>query len=316
MTEKINSVNLDANETVFFARELEYIKAQTYDVMYPQLKATQLIPVSTNAGAGAEAITYQQFDQLGMAKIIANYADDLPRADVKGKEFTAPVRSIGASYGYNVQEIRAAQFANRNLEQRRANAARRAVEQKINNIAWFGDADNNLMGFVNHPNVTRVAAPLNAGLTSTLWANKTADEILKDMNSLANGIVELTKGVEMPNTLLMPIDQYTLIASTARSANSDTTILEYFLMNNPFIKRVEWVNELKDAGVGVSPIVAGGDVMIAYDNNPDKLTLEIPQPFEQFPAQERGLEFLVNCHARCAGNIIYYPLSVAIMEGI
>jgi hypothetical protein len=315
MTEKIQSINLDANETAFFARELEYIKAGTYDVLYPTLKATQLIPVSTNAGAGAESITYQQFDQLGMAKVIANYADDLPRADIKGKEFTSPIRSLGASYGYNVQEIRAAQYANRNLTGRKANAARRAIEQKINNIGWFGEAANNLLGIVNHPNVTRVAAPQNAGATSTLWANKTPDEILADMNNTANGIVDLTNGVEAPNTLLMPIDQYTYIASTARSANSDTTILEYFLMNNPFINRVEWVNELKGAAVGGFG-VDSNDVMIAYDNNPDKLTLEIPQPFEQFPAQERGLEFLINCHARVGGVIVYYPLSIAIMEGI
>lgn len=315
MSEKITSVNLDANETAFFARELEYIKANTYDVLYPTLKATQLIPVSTNAGAGAESITYQQFDQLGLAKIIANYADDLPRADIKGKEFTSPVRSIGASYGYNVQEIRAAQFANRNLTGRKANAARRAVEQKINNIGWYGDDANNLLGLVNHPNVTRAAAPQNAGATSTLWVNKTPDEILADMNSLVNGIVDLTNGVEAPNTLIMPIDQYTYISTVARSATSDTTILEFFLMNSPFVNRVEWVNELKGAAVGGFS-VDSSDVMIAYDNNPDKLTLEIPQPFEQFPAQERGLEFLINTHARCGGVIAYYPLSISIMEGI
>jgi len=315
MSEKITSVNLDANETAFFARELEYIKANTYDVLYPTLKATQLIPVSTNAGAGAESITYQQFDQLGLAKIIANYADDLPRADIKGKEFTSPIRSIGASYGYNVQEIRAAQFANRNLTGRKANAARRAVEQKINNIGWYGEDDSNLLGLVNHPNVTRVAAPQNAGATSTLWVNKTPDEILADMNNLVNGIVDLTNGVEAPNTLIMPIDQYTYISTVARSATSDTTILEFFLMNSPFVNRVEWVNELKGAAVGGFG-VDSSDVMIAYDNNPDKLTLEIPQPFEQFPAQERGLEFLINTHARCGGVIAYYPLSISIMEGI
>jgi hypothetical protein len=275
-----------------------------------------MIPVSTNAGAGAESITYQQFDQLGIAKIIANYADDLPRADIKGKEFTSPIRSLGASYGYAIQEIRAAQFAGRNLEQRKANAARRAVEQKINNIGWFGDANSNLLGLINHPNITRVAAPNNLAATSTLWVNKSPDEILKDLNSLANGIVDLTNGVEMPNTIMMPIDQYTLIHSTARSANSDTTIAQYFLMNNPFINRIEWVNELKAAGVGVSPIVAGADIMIAYDNSPDKLTLEIPQPFEQFPAQERGLEFVIPVHARIGGVIVYYPLSIAVMEGI
>ena len=316
MTEKIHSVNLDANSSAFFARELEYIKAQTYDVQYPQLKATQLLPVSTEAGPGAESITYQQFDQVGMAKIISNYADDLPRADIKGKEFTAPVRSLGDSYGYSVQEIRAAQFAGRGLEQRKANAARRGVEQKINKIGWFGDSEHGLNGFLNHPNITRVAVDDSGTGSSTLWADKTPDQILADMNDLANNIFEVTNGVEMPNTLLMPIDQYTYIASTARSNNSDTTILQYFLQNNPFIDTVEWVNELKGAGLGVGGVNEGADVMVAYDRSPDKLTLEIPQPFEQFPVQERGLEYVVPAHARIGGVIVYYPLSVAIGEGI
>jgi hypothetical protein len=310
MPEIIQSVNLDANETVFFARELEHIKTRTYDVAYPELKALSLIPVSTEAGPGAESITYRQYDQLGVAKIISNYADDLPRADVKGKEFTAPVRSIGESYGYNIQEIRAASMTGKPLEQRRANAARRANDQLVNKIAFFGDTTSGLGGLLSNPNIPVVNVPNDGTGSSTKFKDKTPDQILRDLNNFVNGIFSLTNGVESPDTLVMPIDQFTYISSTARSANSDTTILDYFLKNNPLIKRVEWANELKGAGV------AGVDVMIAYKRDPDKLTLEIPQPFEQFPVQEKGLEFVVPCHSRCGGVIVYYPLSIAFGEGI
>ena len=312
MTESIKSLNLDANQTAFFSRELEYIKARTYDVEYPELKAMQLIPVSSEAGPGAESITYQQFDQMGLAQIIANYAQDLPRADIKGKEFTTPVRSLGTSYGYSLQEIRAAQFAGRNLEQRKANAARRAVEQKMNKIAWFGNEDYGLQGFITNPNVTRAAVEDDGTGSTTQWENKTPDQILRDMNDLVNGIIDLTNGVEMPNTLLMPIKQWTQISTTARSSTSDTTILEFFLRNSPAITSVEWVNELK----GASQLTPGQDIMIAYDRNPDKLSFEVPQLFEQFPAQERGLEFVVPAHARVSSVLIYYPLSISIGEGI
>ena len=91
--------NLDSAQTIFFARELEAKKAQTYDVIRAPLKAFELIPVSTEAGPGAEAIVYEQYDSTGIAKIIANYADDLPRAEVKGQEFTARVKSVGNSDG-------------------------------------------------------------------------------------------------------------------------------------------------------------------------------------------------------------------------
>jgi hypothetical protein len=39
-------------------------------------------------------------------------------------------------------------------------------------------------------------------------------------------------------------------------------------------------------------------------------------PFEQLPVQEKGLEYVVNCHSRIGGVLIYYPLSQYIMDGI
>jgi len=316
MREKIISVNLDANETAFFARELEFIKSRSYDVVYPELKAIQLIPVSTEAGSGAETITYQQFDQVGVAKIIANYADDLPRADIKGKEFTAKVRSIGDSYGYNVQEIRAAQMANRNLTQRKANAARRANDQLVDSLAWYGDATHGLVGLLNNPNITAVEVQVGATTAKKKWAEKNPDEILLDLNDGVTDIIELTNGVEVPDTILIPIAQLALIQKTRLAAGTDTTILQFFLANNPSITRIEWVVQLK----AVDPLPSGDtgpkDVMVVYQRNPDKLTLEIPQPYEQFPAQERNLEFVIPTHSRFGGVIIYYPLSVSVVEGI
>ena len=308
--DRIVSVNLDSAETAFFARELEYIKSKSYDIEFPPLKATKLIPVSTEAGSGAESITYQSFEETGLARIISSYADDFPRCDIRGKEFITPVKSIGASYGYSMQEIRAAMFVGRSLTQRQANATRRANDQKVNRLAWYGDTASNILGLTNNPNIPSASVPADGVGASTLWTTKTPDQILRDMNQLTNGIVALTNGVEMPNTLILPIDQYTLIASTPRSANSDTTILEYFIQNNPFITNVDWVAELKGAGPG------GVDIMIAYDKNPDKLTMEIPMPFTQYPPQERGLESIINCESRYGGIIIYYPLSLSIGEGI
>ena len=105
--------------------------------------------------------------------------------------------------------------------------------------------------------------------------------------------------------MLIPINEYTLIASTTRSSTSDTTILQYFLTNNPFIKSVEWLEEAKTAGAGATPRI------VVYKRDPDYLTLEIPQDFEQFPPQEKGLAFKVPVHQRIGGVLIYYPLSMA-----
>lgn len=306
----------DAGETFFFARELEYIKSKSYDIEFPEMKAFKHLPISTEAGEGAQAITYAQFEEVGLARIIESYADDLPRADIRGKEYTSQVKSVGCSYGYSVQEIRAAIFVGRSLTQRQANAARRANDQKINRLAWFGDTVYNILGIINTPNIPAYLVPADGVGASTLWVDKTPDQILRDLNLITNSIVALTKGVEMPNTVLLPVAQYTLIASTPRSATSDTTILEYFIQNNPFITTVDWVPELVGAGIEPPNGGLGSDMFIVYDKNPDKLTMEIPMPFTQYPPQERGLEFVVPCESRYGGVITYYPLSLAFGEGI
>jgi hypothetical protein len=301
--------HFDANESVFLQRQLDYIKTQTYDVKYAELKARKLIPVSSEADPGAENIFYRQYDQSGIAKIIANYADDLPRADVKGKEFSAKVKTLGAAYGYNLQEMRAAMYGNVPLEQRRANAARRAVAQKENSIAFFGDANSGLQGFFSNPNVTSVTIPADGTGASKLWSTKTPDQIIRDMNLVANSVVSVSLGVEIPDTMLLPLDSYNYVASTARSANSDTTILNYFLQNNPYIKQVEWVNELLTAGASSSRR------MYAYRRSPEVLTMEVPSDFEQLELQHRNLEYTIPCIERFAGVLIYYPLAIALGDG-
>ena len=140
---------LDAGESAFFARELEYVIAQTYDVQYKELKAFSLLPISSEAGVGATEITWRQYSKVGMAQIIADYARDFPRADVDGTEHTSKVKGIGVSYGYSIEEIRRSQMVGKRLDQRKAEAARRAVDQKINSIAFSGDSAHGLGGFIS-----------------------------------------------------------------------------------------------------------------------------------------------------------------------
>lgn len=307
---QINSVNLDAAGSIFFANQLNYIQSRVYEFEYPALEAFKILPISTAAPAGAEYVIFEAYQAAGRARVIESYADDLPAADLLGFQYMNKIKSIGASYRYSHQEIRAAQWANVDLPFRQAEAARRAIEQEMNTLAFTGLASAGMTGFFNNPYVPVYTVPADGVGASTLWVNKTPDQILRDMNQVANQIVFNSNGVERPDTLLLPIEQYTYIASTPRSALSDTTILAYFLLNNPFIERVLPIPQLAGAGTG------GLDIMIAYEMNINKLQMEIPMPFTQYPPQERNLEFVVNCEARFGGVSIFYPLSVNIAQGI
>lgn len=247
-----------------------------------------------------------------MAKLIASYADDLPRSDIKGREFTGRVRSVGASYGYNVQEIRAAQMAGKPLEARRASAVRRAVDEIMNNLTWDGDTTHGLVGFFSAgTNIPNNAAPADGAGSATTFASKIGapDLIIRDVNNLINDIQVDTRGVHRANYVMMPLAQHALLSSTPRSATSDTTILEFIQRNHPGVT-FEAVHEMSGKGAG------GTDVMVAMERSNEVLEVEMPQPFEQFPVQERNLEFIVPCHARFGGVSIRYPLAINIVRGI
>ena len=303
-----SSGRFDANESMFFARQLEAIKAQTYDVKRANLNALQLMPVSTDVPEGATTITYRQYDTVGMAKVIANYANDLPRADVTGKEFTSNIRSIGNAFGYNTQEIRSAIFAGVNLPARKAMAATRAHQEKINALAFTGDADHGLPGLISNTNVPEVTLLADGTGTSKTFASKTADKIVRDVNSLINKIISQSKGVHRATEVWMPVEQYALIATTQNSTASDTTILAFLQQVHPGVT-FRQVVELDGAGA------VGADRMYAIENSRDNWAIEIPMMMKMYSPQQKGLEFEVPVESRFGGVIIEYPLALVFADG-
>lgn len=309
MAHAISTGVMDVNEGFFFQRELEHIKARSYDVLYPALKARQLFPVSNEAGKGVETITYRTYDQVGRAKILGSGVDDMPRADVSGRETSRPVKSLGLSYGYTLDEIQASQLTGKALDQRRASAVRRGVEETMNDLTFFGDATAGIVGLFDNPDIT------SGAVAGAVWTAKTPDEILTDINTLMSDIFNSTNMVEQPNTLLISPAQWSHIMTTARSPNSDTTIAQYVVNNSYYIKSMDDIIAVNELAQVNNPGIAG-DAMVAYDRNPDKLQLEIPVELEMLPVQHRNLEFIIPTRARFSGLHVYYPRSVSIATGI
>ena len=297
------------NDTVgiFLARELETILARAFEVEYADIKYSTVIPVSSEVGTGADSFTYRVFDKQGSMKVIGDKAQDLPRADVLRKEVTHPVRSLGASFAYTVQETRAASMVpGMNLEQRRANAVRRAYEEKVQEIAYFGDAPSGMKGFFNNNQVDK--------LVPDKWfdtAGVTPDELIALLNEPATRLVQNSNMKEMPNTMLVPYNAYRIISTTPRSSTSDTTVMEFFLRTNPMITAIEPINELE---ASKSSGALSKDRVICYDRSPDKLQLHVPQPLEFLPPLRQSLEFSVAAHARIGGLALYYPKSAIVLE--
>lgn len=301
---------LDSNESVFFNRELAFVKSKSYDAKYAELKGLMLIPISTEAGAGINEIVYHQYRGVGFAKVIADYAKDFPRVDIYGEEKSVKVKGIGDSYGYSIKEIRASNRTGKGLDQRRAITARRAHDEQMNKMALKSNPQDGTFGLLDFPGITEVVLQNDGTRSSKTWANKTADQIVRDINDMVNAVMDPTSAREVPDTLLLPIAQYNDIATRRIGEAGEKTLMKYILENSPYIKRIDWLAELKNFGAG------GTNRALIGRFDEEHITLEIPQPFEQFEPQQEGMEFTIPCHSECAGTIIYYPLAFAYADGI
>ena len=299
----------DAGESAFFVRELEFIKSKSYDTKQKALKAMMLLPISNGTDPGAETITYRRYTEVGTAAIVSDYAENSPRSDIYGVEFSSKVVTVSNSFGYSRQEIRRSKMTGKNLDARRASANKRAFDEKIESIAWLGDTAHNIPGFIGYSGTTQYVVPNGAAGTAT-WITKTPDEIIKDIKGMLLSVTDTTNGIEEPDTLLLPYVQYMDIATRRVTDGDSKTVLTYVKDNFPMLKNVEWLTQLKDAGSGST------EMMIMYSKNPDSLTFEIPMPYTMLPPQVKGLGFEIMTEGRIGGLILYYPFSVSWGEGI
>lgn len=308
----IIAARFDSDTGIFFERQLEFIKARAYETIFASTKAMELIPVSFEVPEGAKNIIWQLYSEVGFAKLIAAAGDDIPRVDVNVQEFVSPVKGMAAGFGFDLDDIAAAQMAGVPLDSRKATAATRAFARLVNKIAWNGDAATGLPGFLSNTNVSTGSVP--AGVGGTVWTLKTPTEIVLDMNLVARAPITASLGELTPDTMLLPVNAHALVASTPISVDNNMTILKYFLANNPWITNVQTVVELSASNNSVASLTT--DAIVAYKRDPEFLTLEIPKMFRFQPVQERNLEFITNGHGKTGGVIIYQPLSVAIYQGI
>ncbi len=306
--------HLDANESMYLNRQLQYVEPTIYATEYPDLHGRRLVPVSNEAGPGVSSIVWRQTDKVGLARIISAATKDLPRVDITTSENLQGVKHLGVAFGWNYQELMKALRQQINLDAERGQVAFEAMELLIDLLIWYGDEEHNLPGVFSTaaiPDTSVAADGAGGGGSSTLWVNKTPDQIIRDVTTIVNSIPETTNGLHTPDTVAMPLEQYGYISTTPRSGTSDTTILQFLKANLPQIKR--WVPCYRFKAV---PQFSNLDVFMAYKLSPSVIKCHIPVEFKMLPVQPQNLEFVINCLADYAGVTAYRPMAMAIGKGI
>lgn len=325
-------MRFDSAATAFFLRDLTEIMGRTFDIKYPDLKARQILPVFTGVDPGAEGYVWRQFDRKGTAKVVDTYGADMPESEVVANEFQSRIVSLGVSYSYSIMDLRRARMAGIPLETRKALAARRSMEQALEQIAFFGLAQVPgtgasqamfavptsqstsdplaMYGFTNFPGLDVTTTTNDWTLPST-----SVNTILSDFNKLQLHIINTSKGVHIPDTAVFPLSIWAQLAATARSTTfTDDSILQFMQKQSPWLKQVYWSTMLETAGLKQDNSTPGPRIML-LERNEENLQLVIPQEFEQLPPQMVNMMFKIPCHMRVGGLRVSYPKAIAALDG-
>lgn len=302
--------HFDAAESIFVARQLEFLRPGVYAKKYPALKADQLIPYNFNVDTGAEQYTVTGSDYAGAPVITKIPSNNTPMVTMKVFEASMGFFSMQLGYQYNLQEARNAIFARRPLSPALAMGCRNTMERKMDDIAFLGEATTGIKGLLTLSGTDTYTVPTTGVGGSTKWEDKSPTDVLLDLNAPIDQVIINTNEVEIPDTLLLPTSRKRLISTMRVGDGTSATVLTFYLMNQEFIKEINttYKSESNSAWTGRRGV--------AYVKDQEHLEMVIPQPFEQLQPIVEGFDITTICHMRTGGVACYIPKAVIYLDNI
>lgn len=301
----------NAAQAAWLSSQLRYIEAEVLETKYPQVTYQNVIPVRTDVPEGFRFFQYAMSDMVGQAKFGGEDVDDAPLVDTLLDEFNTRIEPIIDGYQYTDREVAAASAAAAGLgpviqlPAERAKNARKAIEFKLDDVAFFGDTARGLKGFANHPNVPILNLPNGAWTTST-----TADDLEEDLRAGEKSISDVSLDTEAATAMAIPPSVWYLLTKRLGSFSTDTA-LDAFLANARVLRdrgQVYVSQKLETAGS------TGGPRVVMFDRNVDSVFYLLPVPFRQNQEMRRAYGWKVPCWALTAGVIWKRPKSAVYLD--
>ena len=280
---------LDSQQALsFLVQQASYIEPQVYKIQYPDINYAELIPVDTSANEWAKSVTFFSMDRVGQAAWFSHLATDMRLADVNKTKYEVGIEMAGIGYRYTLEELGFAQLVpGTNLSTDRADAARRAAEEFIQQRAFTGDDAKGWEGLLNNSVVSRADVAADGSGSNTEWGYKTADLIIRDVNAGLTGIWTGTNTVEMADTVLLPPSSL-IDLSTTRLSNTADNALSYLMKYNTYTLQtgrpltIRSLLDLEDAGAN------GTKRMVVYRKDPGVVKMHLPMPHRFLPVWQTG----------------------------
>lgn len=307
-----------------------YVQDQTYNIAteveraeYPGIDINDLLVVETRGDPWANGVTTYTLDGAGQARWYNGGANTIPLAEIQKGRTDFPFELGAMGYEFNLEEVNKARIAGINISDEKAFYARQAAEQFIYYVGITGDTLRNIRGLINNAGIVQGnAAAVGTGngavagtAASILWANKTAQQILQDINNLIVAPYNASNQILMSDTLLLPFTAMQQL-DLLQLPGTTMTLMAYIMANNSYTARtgqqlrVRGLRELETAGAG------GTRRMIAYSRNARVAKFHMPMPFMFLPVWQNGpMNWLVPGIFRIGGTDWLRPASATYADG-
>lgn len=238
----------------------------------------------------------------------------IPGVSINGERVVLPLLPLAREVSYTSIELERSQQTGQPIDTQKVNSLNILYQMNIDQMVYIGDSSINATGLLNNASITVDDVP--AGVSgSTLWVNKTADEILADVNSQLTVAWKAAAYAVCPSDLRLPPAQFAYIASQKVSSAGNVSILK-FLQDNCIslsingkaldIQPVKW---LTGAGAG------GLDRMLVYTNMEDRVRFPMV-PIRRETAYYQGIRFTAP-YLYAFGQVEFvYPETVLYADGI
>ena len=270
--------------------------------------ATLITPIETTTfardmpievGGGWLSYTSNYFSNYGttgnnMFGIQANQNSNVARAQVDVTKDLFPLYSWQTAVSIKFIDMQKLMNTPRSVQQLFEDSVRSNWNLAQNEMAYYGlvKAGEPVYGLVNNPNVPVTTAAAtgtqNGATNSTLWINKTPQQVAQDITNLFVNQWALVQYAPdaMINHVGVPPAQYAQLVSTYISINGtpiSQTILDFITKSNVSAvqgRPVQIVPMRQCIGAGTG----GTNRMVGYINDPSKIVMPITVPMAQVMA--------------------------------
>lgn len=238
----------------------------------------------------------------------------IPGVSVSGEKLVKPLRPLAREISYTSLEIARSQRTGQPLDVQKIAAMNLGYQMNTDQMVYIGSTDVGATGMINNSGVA--VTPVANGIGgSPLWANKTPDEIVQDIDNLLDSTWLTAALAICPRKLLLPPTQFGLLASQKVSSAGNMSVLKY-------VKENCIANEINGTPLDIQPVkwltgagVGGTDRMVAYTNDEERIRFPMV-PVMRETAYYQGIRFTAP-YLWLFGEVeVVYPETLGYGDGI